>query len=63
MFVRTVGMNTDHQINACKYGKRGGGCGKTYSWATTVHGRALKHVQDILNEREGEKHEGNHGEG
>lgn len=38
-------------------------CGKTYSWATTVHGRALKHVQDILNEREGEKHEGNHGEG
>ena len=21
---------------------------KTYSWATTVHGRALKHVQDIL---------------
>lgn len=24
---------------------------KTYSWATTVHGRALKHVQDILNAR------------
>ena len=22
---------------------------KTYSWATTIHGRALKHVQDILN--------------
>lgn len=21
---------------------------KTYSWATTIHGRALKHVQDIL---------------
>lgn len=25
---------------------------KTYSWATTVHGRALKNVQKILNERE-----------
>lgn len=25
---------------------------KTYSWATTVHGRALKKVQDILDERE-----------
>lgn len=25
--------------------------GKTYTWATTVHGRALKDVQDILNER------------
>lgn len=25
--------------------------GKTYSWATTVHGRALKHVQDILDKR------------
>ncbi len=25
---------------------------KTYSWATTVHGRALKNVQNILNERE-----------
>lgn len=25
--------------------------GKSYSWATTVHGRALKHVNDILNER------------
>lgn len=24
---------------------------KTYSWVTTVHGRALKHVQDILNNR------------
>lgn len=24
---------------------------KSYSWATTVHGRALKHVQDILDER------------
>jgi len=26
--------------------------GKTYSWATTVHGRALKKVQKILDERE-----------
>lgn len=25
--------------------------GKSYSWGTTVHGRALKHVQDILDER------------
>lgn len=25
--------------------------GKTYSWITTVHGRALQHVQDILDER------------
>ena len=25
---------------------------RTYSWATTVHGRALKHVQMILDERE-----------
>lgn len=25
---------------------------KTYSWATTVHGRALKNVQRILDERE-----------
>lgn len=25
--------------------------GKTYSWSTTVHGRALKNVQKILNER------------
>lgn len=25
--------------------------GKSYSWATTVHGRALKHVQNILDER------------
>lgn len=24
---------------------------KTYSWVTTVHGRALKNVQNILNER------------
>lgn len=24
---------------------------KSYSWATTVHGRALKHVQDILDNR------------
>lgn len=26
--------------------------GKTYSWATTVHGRALKHLQDILDRRD-----------
>jgi hypothetical protein len=26
---------------------------KSYSWATTVHGRALKQVQKILHEREG----------
>lgn len=26
--------------------------GKTYSWVTTVHGRALKNVANILNERE-----------
>lgn len=25
--------------------------GKTYSWATTIHGRALKNVQDILDKR------------
>lgn len=25
---------------------------KTYSWATTIHGRALKHLQDILDESE-----------
>lgn len=25
---------------------------KTYTWATTVHGKALNHVQDILKERE-----------
>lgn len=24
---------------------------RTYSWATTVHGQAVKHVQDLLNER------------
>ena len=29
--------------------------GKTYSWATTVHGRALKKVQRILDEREVER--------
>lgn len=27
-------------------------CGKSESWATTVHGRALKSVQNILDERE-----------
>lgn len=32
--------------------------GKSYSWATTVHGRALKHVQNILNERRREGHDG-----
>lgn len=26
--------------------------GKSYSWATTVHGRALKNVQEILDERD-----------
>ena len=31
--------------------------GKSYSWVTTVHGRALKKLQTILNERE--KHETN----
>ena len=25
---------------------------RTYTWATTIHGRALKHVQRILDERE-----------
>ena len=24
---------------------------KTYSWVTTIHGQAVKHVQDILNRR------------
>lgn len=24
---------------------------RTYSWVTTIHGRALKHVQNILNKR------------
>lgn len=28
---------------------------KSYSWATTVHGRALKQVQKILDEREADK--------
>jgi membrane-associated HD superfamily phosphohydrolase len=26
---------------------------KSYSWATTIHGRALAHVAEILNKREG----------
>lgn len=26
-------------------------CQKTYSWVTTIHGRALKHVQEILKGR------------
>ena len=29
----------------------------SYNWATTTHGRALKHVQIILNKREEEKNE------
>lgn len=29
-------------------------CDKTYSWATTVHGRGLKNVQKILDARKGE---------
>ena len=24
---------------------------RTYSWVTTIHGRALKHVQNVLNKR------------
>ena len=24
---------------------------RTYSWVTTIHGRALKHIQNILNKR------------
>ena len=28
-------------------------CGKTYSWATTIHGRALKNVKKILDDRKG----------
>ncbi len=28
---------------------------KSYSWTTTVHGRALKNVQNILDAREGEQ--------
>ena len=27
-------------------------CGNSYSWATTVHGRALKNLQKILDDRE-----------
>jgi hypothetical protein len=26
-------------------------CERTYSWVTTVHGRALKNVQEILDAR------------
>ena len=40
--LRRVQMRTDRNV------WKSGACGKTYSWATTVHGRALKHVQDIL---------------
>lgn len=29
--------------------------GRTYSWATTMHGRALKHVQNILDKQNSEK--------
>lgn len=32
--------------------------GKTYSWATTVHGRALKRVQNILDGRAGDQNGG-----
>lgn len=32
-------------------------CGKSYSWVTTIHGRALKNVQRILDERERQKNE------
>lgn len=33
---------------------------KTYSWATTIQGRAMQHLQKYLNEREGRKsNEGN----
>lgn len=28
-----------------------------YSWCTSIHGRALKNLQDILDEREGEREE------
>lgn len=28
---------------------------KSYSWATTIHGNALKHVKEILDEREKER--------
>ena len=31
--------------------------GKTYSWVTTIHGRALKNLQKILDEREIEHNE------
>jgi DNA-directed RNA polymerase specialized sigma subunit len=29
--------------------------GKSYSWATSVHGRALAHLQRVLDERKGEQ--------
>ena len=38
-------QNMDYYDVAAAYGK-------SYSWATTVHGRALQHVQRILDERE-----------
>jgi len=31
--------------------------GNTYSWATTVHGRALKNVQAILDRKEGDQND------
>jgi len=31
--------------------------GNTYSWATTVHGRALKNVQKILDQKDGAQNE------
>ena len=30
-------------------------CDNSYSWATTIHGRALQHVQAILDERKDDK--------
>lgn len=30
---------------------------KTYSWVTTIHGKALKDVQKILDERDGEEND------
>jgi DNA-directed RNA polymerase specialized sigma subunit len=29
-------------------------CGYSRSWVTTVHGRALQHVQDLISKRKGE---------
>lgn len=35
---------------------------RTYSWVTTIHGRALKNVQNILDEMEGQRNESIHEE-